>query len=441
MNKVHAIVLTVVLLIVTFARPIVSNVQATPNPFPPVVQGFHLITPTEGWLWMTHLYWTYNGGQSWTDITPHNLSGAGLAGVSFIDNQHGEVFLISQTPDLPLRYAIAYTSDTGKTWTINPVTLFSAKEDNIYSGRVTSFQFLDANTGWVVIQAMSSSNFDVGTLFKTTDGGTSWKKLITPISRSGTTIGDPAYFVTDQIGWIVGRSEGWKPESNLLYRTPDGGQTWQAQTVGVLPAIPAQRTYFLPQFVNPHDGLLTVSVAQDKDSTIEIYITHDGGETWQLDSSVTNGGTAILLDNAHWIATIPDRTLVQRTNTQVGTPVPLSQDTSATHIVSATFPSVNVGLAEAVMFNSATALSTIELLYTNNGGKTWQHLMLPESSSGSVPQTVKTISNQGFDTCEAPDATTVLSYWKTHGEDNTPNTAYVLLVFLRAMSDNGCQHS
>jgi len=384
MNKLRFIVLVVVLLVMNFLHPTPSYGQATPNPNPITIRGFHLVSPTEGWVFIDHLYWTKDVGKTWTDITPPNLNGSyGSPAVAFADNQHGSVILatLDQNPaGNGVNYSMLQTTDGGKTWSTKPLSVSPADALAFYYPGKISLQFIDADIGWLSIRHEGGDS-DSGLLFKTVDGGTTWSELNLPInSYFKYPIGDPVYFVTEQLGWIATDPQ---ITSNILYRTQDGGQTWQTQTVGVVPFGTSARIYELPQFVNAKEGLLIIGYTINNKGFEEVYLTHDGGVTWQLDSTLAGSGPVKLLDSTHWIGMSFGKGEVQRTITQVATPTILNPDSMVTNIVNMDFVSASAGLALSEYQicppnpQPGQCVEQRQLLYTSDGGQTWQLLVLP----------------------------------------------------------------
>lgn len=119
-----------------------------------------------------------------------------LNDVFFVDNQTGWA--------VGGNGVILATTDGGQTW--------DAQTVGTTDGFRTVF-FLDADTGWVASFNLQS------TLFKTTDGGTTWTD-ITPESILGS-IEDIA-FANAMDGWMVADS---------IYKTTDGGITWLSQSI------------------------------------------------------------------------------------------------------------------------------------------------------------------------------------------------------------------
>jgi len=177
---------------------------------------FQLVAAGSGWALMgQQLFWTNDGGANWRDLTPPALSGAEIRATSFADTQHGWVVATAPTANGSLSYTLARTADGGQTWQTAPLALFAAGDVAGVAGAVF-LQFIDTNTGWLVVKQATSSNFNVGTLFKTVDGGRHWTQLSLPT-------GAPVQFTSALDGQIDATDTG-----NGRYSTHDGGQTWTA---------------------------------------------------------------------------------------------------------------------------------------------------------------------------------------------------------------------
>jgi hypothetical protein len=74
--------------------------------------------------------------------------------------------------------------------------------------------FIDGNTGWLALRLQSSSNFSLGQLFRTDDGGRSWVELPVPT-------GGQVHFTDRSNGWLKGG-----PTGGDFYATQDGGHSW-----------------------------------------------------------------------------------------------------------------------------------------------------------------------------------------------------------------------
>jgi photosystem II stability/assembly factor-like uncharacterized protein len=388
MRRIRYIVLVAVLVAANLAQTTPSYGQTT-SYLPYVrIRDFHLVSSTEGWVWTDHLSWTRDSGetrtdhlswtrdsgQTWTDITPNDLNGGGMAAVAFADNQHGSVIAITSEPGTwHAAYLIAQTTDGGRTWETRPLNASLTWEPGDMS-----LQFLDVHTGWLRVREAHNTNYDIGQLVKTTDGGATWTALQMPGNGWDRSIGDPVYFVTDQVGWIAGR---WMGSDNLLYHTQDGGHTWQTTKVGVAPFVVSERYYQLPQFVNVQDGLLTVEDRNGLSYMLEVYVTHNGGRTWQFDTMLANSRLVKMLDSTHWIAVVNGLGLVRRTIGRILTA--LNQDPSLAAITDMDFVSPTTGLALLSLqicppnAKPGECIPQNYLLYTSSGGQTSQPLAVP----------------------------------------------------------------
>jgi len=98
------------------------------------------------------------------------------------------------------------SEDGGQTWT--DVSVETTKD-------FYTVHFVSVDTGWVVGSWYTSGGGGTESLFKTTDGGQTWK-----VQFAGSTIYD-MYFTDADTGYAAG-------EDDLVQKTTDGGQTWDA---------------------------------------------------------------------------------------------------------------------------------------------------------------------------------------------------------------------
>ncbi len=330
-----------------------------------------------------------------------------------------------------IRYSIARTSDQGKSWQVTPAGLFEPNDPEALSNAVF-LQFLDPENGYMVVRRATSSNFRVGALFRTSDGGASWQRLWIPI-------GDPVGFVTTNKGWVAGGATG-----DELYQTTDGGNSWQRQEVG---GGKGQNRYRLPVFSNENSGTLPVVVKQGTTAQVQTYVTEDGGSTWQLSASVpidreVYSGHEVPLSvekDQHWTVIVPHakRTLRSAPKGQIDSLTNTGPDTDS--IDSLEMVTDQVGWASSSKGNCSgtgtfdlenpdpngvTCTSQVNLLRTEDGGVTWQNLALPGAQAllGSGYKS-EIYAGQGFDSCSIP-STALMQDWAA----NSPYRVWNLYI-------------
>jgi photosystem II stability/assembly factor-like uncharacterized protein len=127
-----------------------------------------------------------------------------------------------------------------------------------------SIYFVDTMTGWAA--------GDAGSVYRTTDGGRTWKPLL---SGAAANI-DFIYFTDWNNGWMLGETTGKNLESGgvpgekLLFMTNNGGRTWTNKP--------------LPNVLRLHFFDAKNGWAVGKDATL--LRTTDGGEQWIQSSSM-----------------------------------------------------------------------------------------------------------------------------------------------------------
>ena len=236
--------------------------------------GFQLVTATAGWALLgQQLYWTDSGGEGWSDITPPGLGAGGIRAAGFADRLHGWVVITTADGAGDLRFGLERTLDGGQHWQVMPLDLFAPGEAGARAGSVF-LQFIDAATGWLVVKQATSSNFSVGTLFKTQDGGDTWTRLSLPV-------GAPVRFSTAQDGQIDAAATG-----NDRYTTHDGGQTWtqQAAAETAPAASDGGKALSALSMATLHAGWAKSAAGKCAAGacvlTTRLLRTNDGGQTW-----------------------------------------------------------------------------------------------------------------------------------------------------------------
>ncbi len=114
-------------------------------------------------------------------------------------------------------------------------------------------------------------------IYDTYDGGDTWQPT-TPVPFQGAWS-----FISARTGWIWSpephNSDSTAPVKGTLYRTDDGGESWQ-----VVPARKGLENYLThgEEIVelNFADARFGWAIAQDQHDLTQLLRTRDGGKTW-----------------------------------------------------------------------------------------------------------------------------------------------------------------
>lgn len=203
----------------------------------------------DGEIWRSN-----DAGKSWTLISkiPQSAEAhyAGATEMYFANDEHG--WLIDS-------FSAWCTRDGGANW----IRCFSSANPERGTGWPTSYFHIDSKYAWI-----GATN---GELYRTTDGGITWKRTSLAADASFTGL----FFIDTQYGWVAGWPNGG------IYRTKDGGETWEkqlAETPHNNVAIDALA------FISKEEGwavgrLWPPNIARDEMRGLVLH-TVDGGRTW-----------------------------------------------------------------------------------------------------------------------------------------------------------------
>jgi photosystem II stability/assembly factor-like uncharacterized protein len=269
-------------------------------------------------------------------------------------------------------YAQAVTAAAWKAVSGAPTAPKGAKMDDIF--------FPSASVGYAVSGAAS-------TVYKSTDGGATWSVAFT---HAGTYFRS-LDFLDEMHGFASNLGAGLSPsitDTNVLYETKDGGQTWNPVTsiTGPMPSGICNQ--------NDIDGTHLVAVGRVEGPPFFMK-SSDAGATWT--STSLSSQLSMLIDAR--FTTPLDGIVIGSTpgNITTGSPpfyctvlhtadggqswqTAFTSKTSDSLCWKISFPSPNVGY---VSVQDAGGSGPPSFLKTTDGGQTWTEMPLPSNSSGS----------------------------------------------------------
>ena len=241
------------------------------------------VAASSGNLWKTE-----NRGNSWSPIFEDY--GSFSLGVVTVDPRDSNVVWLG-TGENNNQRSVAFgdgvykSTDAGKTWKRMGLENSEHIQNIVIDPRNSNVVFVTA------IGPLWSSGGDRG-LYKTTDGGQTWKAILTISPDTGVTdlVMDPKnpdvlYAAAYQRRRAVGQLIGGGPESGI-YKSTDGGQKWTKLSKG-LPTVDIGRVGLGINWRNPRTvyALVTSQLAQGG-----FYRSEDAGATWTRIGRTVGGG-------------------------------------------------------------------------------------------------------------------------------------------------------
>jgi photosystem II stability/assembly factor-like uncharacterized protein len=184
--------------------------------------------------------------------------------------------------------SVIVSSDKGKSWSEVRVS------DQLPALRLQILGFTSAKDGYLIVTGDKTMSWEANFIFKTNDGGQTWYN-VGSVDGESHLVTDGG-FINDQLGFVsfgVYNQEGQPPSPNI-YRTNDGGVTWERIEV---PIPEEYQGYFkvaeIPTF-HGAEGTLLVNQGQDGDylggKVLAKFTSQDQGITWSFAGLVDPDG-------------------------------------------------------------------------------------------------------------------------------------------------------
>ena len=226
-----------------------------------------------------------DGGRTWTETAREpfvrHARASGLSNLAAVDATHAWVTTSHGCADQICATSIVATTD-GRTWS----------EVGQLPDFVNALRFIDRDHGWAVTQRVTdpTKKDGVARLYATDDGGHTWRSLFFATGYGPTFMVD---FANARTGWLIGGDWGYCAMGGCgeytLYRTSDGGRTWE--TLHAPPAGPGEQRWWDPQlngagFLLPpraaDRATVWIGVSTGAGAAVGgILMTRDGGVSWR----------------------------------------------------------------------------------------------------------------------------------------------------------------
>ena len=347
-----------------------------------------MVTPTSGWALgrpiqrqKTSLLRTTDGGKHWTDVTPAIVRASPYAPF-FLEVADAWVVVSETTGRSPLHTITVFrTRNSGDSW--EQGTTFSIGKEFPPVGPLgeSGLQFIDPEHGWLTLQFLVGREASSIAIYRSLDGGLHWIQVsITfPGGKSS-----PASLPVgcNKTGVVFnGRLTGWATAhcgigSPFLYRSSDGGQTWQEQGLpppaGYPPSLASSCDCVTipPRFISATEGLLAMRRPD------ALYLTHDGGATWNatlLPSKFIGDVPNFVTPQDGWVEALAEDQATRKlsfdrlyvTHDAGDSWQPIKPD----HDIAGPLDFINSDQGWSIYFKKPG-----RLLSTSDGGRTWQEL-------------------------------------------------------------------
>jgi photosystem II stability/assembly factor-like uncharacterized protein len=252
-------------------------------------------------------------------------------------------------------------------WITTPSPLSSYRHDDAY--------FLDPDRGWAINFSTGSSGY----IIKTSNGGSSWVKLI---DSTGAKYRDIAFL--DSLTGFVGTLEtGYNPEDTvIMYQTIDGGTSWNAVS-----NFPGPRPAGICGMSAVTDSILVACGRYF--GPAGFYKTIDKGTTWTYQNMDTlaaglvdihffDKDIGIAVGGTHTDVSLGKGRVLKTTDGGVSWTIVHTSAHTKEICWKISFPSANIGYISLQSFRGS---GPQYFLKTTDGGNTWQDIQFLSGGS------------------------------------------------------------
>ena len=270
-------------------------------------------------------------------------------------------------------------------------------EPNAKTGPTFSvLKMFDVNTGWAVAEETVSSEV----LLRTEHGPTTWRDVTpTVVRRQGGLL---------RVG-VFDHSHAWlyKRHSMEIFRTSDGGKTWQSTPI----AVAGEWASF--SFVDPLRGW--VLVTRENDAGVLLFHTADGGATWGqlVEAGSLSASHGLAGNGAVGGMTFTDRDhgwIVMANNLRPVATVLRTTDGGSDWIpldlpIPEAYKGFSPGVSEPTFFNASDGVISVTFDRTQAGGQTHSDVIVYSTRDAGLSWKPSTPLHDGFSTAEFINAT------------------------------------
>lgn len=254
----------------------------------PALIAIQFLNSTDGWgVTETQIVRTNDGGVTWYNVTPTDITEAGFAIDLFVLNNDNVWVQVPDFANYPNSGFQFRTMDGGMTWGMSNVP-FSRGD----------IKFIDVNNGWALADLGIGAGSNAVAVYQTTNGGKDWSLSFVNDPNNASAgdslpLGGLKFGITPldmNSAWVYGVV--YAPGTAYLYRSKDAGHFWDMVSVPLPPgADEVEYTIEQFEFVSASDAFFVMRMSSENPQ-LAVYSSNDSGNTWLLTPMLIPHGSA-----------------------------------------------------------------------------------------------------------------------------------------------------